>query len=140
LEVNGMKPHVSMITLGVENVKRSAEFYRCLGFTPRTNNDDENIVFFDLVSGVVLALYWREALAEDIRTDSTGEGFRAITLAHCVASEEEVDHTLAEAVRCGAILIKRGEKVFWGGYSGYFADPDGFLWEVAYNPFTDMTG
>jgi predicted lactoylglutathione lyase len=135
-----MKPHVSMITLGVEDVKRSAEFYRRLGFIQRPNNDDENIVFFGLTSGLVLALYWREALAEDIRTDSTGDGFRGFTLAHNVASEEEVDHVLAEAVHCGAILIKRGEMVFWGGYSGYFADPDGFLWEVAYNPFMDLTG
>lgn len=133
-----MKPHVSMITLGVEDVKRSAEFYRRLGFTQRLDGDDENIIFFDLNPNLVLALYWREALAEDVRTNSAGEGFRAFTLAHNVNSEKEVDEVLAEAVRCGAILIKRGERVFWGGYSGYFADPDGFFWEVAYNPFMDM--
>ena len=91
----------------------------------------------------MLALFPREELAEDANssadTDKRGAGFPAFTLAHNVASPEEVEAVLAEAVAAGATLQKHGQKVFWGGYSGYFADPDGFLWEVAFNPFMDLT-
>jgi uncharacterized glyoxalase superfamily protein PhnB len=80
-------------------------------------------------------LYGREALAEDIGISGEGRGFSGVTLAHNVASEADVDRVLTEAVAAGATLVKPGQKVFWGGYSGYFADPDGHLWEVAHNPF-----
>ena len=87
------------------------------------------------MNGTWLGLYPREALAEDAMVSSEGQGFNNFALAYNVASEAEVDATLAEAVAAGATLTKPAQKVFWGGYSGYFQDPDGHLWEVAYNPF-----
>jgi hypothetical protein len=93
----------------------------------------EGIAFFR-TQGTMLSLYAREKLAEDATVEPEGAGFRGFTLAHNVASPEDVDRTLAEAVEAGAKLLKPGQKVFWGGYSGYFADPDEFLWEVAWNP------
>ncbi|MBW2388382.1 MAG: VOC family protein, partial [Deltaproteobacteria bacterium] len=85
--------------------------------------------------GTMLALYSRDKLAEDITVPAEGSGFRGFTLAHNVESPEAVDATLKEAVAAGAELIKPGQEAFWGGYSGYFKDPDGFYWEVAHNPF-----
>ena len=84
---------------------------------------------------LAFGLYGREALAEDATVSAEGSGFRGVSLAHNVRSDAEVDATLAEAVAAGATLVKPGQKVFWGGYSGYFADPDGHPWEVAWNPF-----
>ena len=133
-----MKPRISLITLGVGDLPRSRAFYERLGFVVRPEST-EDIVFLDMASGLVLALFPREKLAEDAHVDSTGSGFRGFTLAHNVASPEEVDAVLAEAVAAGATLQKPGQQVFWGGYSGYFADLDGFLWEVAYNPLMDLT-
>ncbi|PRD64043.1 VOC family protein [Malikia granosa] len=133
-----MKPRISLITLGVGDLPRSRAFYERLGFVVRPEST-EDIVFLDMASGLVLALFPREKLAEDAHVDSTGSGFSGFTLAHNVASPEEVDAVLAEAVAAGATLQKPGQQVFWGGYSGYFADLDGFLWEVAYNPLMDLT-
>lgn len=137
-----MKPRISLITLGVADLPRSRAFYERLGFGVRPESN-EHIVFMDTVNGLVLALFPREELAEDANvsadTDRSGAGFPGFTLAHNVGSPEEVDVVLAEAVAAGAKLRKPGQKAFWGGYSGYFADPDGFLWEVAYNPFMDLT-
>ena len=133
-----MKPRISLITLGVGDLPRSRAFYERLGFVVRPEST-EDIVFLDMASGLVLALFPREKLAEDAHVDSTSSGFRGFTLAHNVASPEEVDAVLAEAVAAGATLQKPGQQVFWGGYSGYFADLDGFLWEVAYNPLMDLT-
>lgn len=126
-----MDPRISLVTLGVADVAASAAFYERLGLT-RIESPPE-VAFFSL-NGTWLGLYGREALAEDATVDANGSGFRGVTLAHNVASEEEVDAVLAEAVEAGATLVKPGQKVFWGGYSGYFADPDGHLWEVAHNP------
>ena len=133
-----MKPRISLITLGVGDLPRSRAFYERLGFAARQEST-EDIAFMDTANGLVLALFPREKLAEDAQADSTGSGFPVFTLAHNVASPEEVDAVLAEAVTAGATLQKPGQQVFWGGYSGYFADPDGFLWEVAHNPFMDLT-
>lgn len=133
-----MKPRISLITLGVGDLPRSRAFYERLGFVVRPEST-EDIVFLDMASGLVLALFPREKLAEDAHVDSAGSGFSGFTLAHNVASPEEVDAVLAEAVAAGATLQKPGQQVFWGGYSGYFADLDGFLWEVAYNPLMDLT-
>ena len=128
-----MKPRISMITLGVRDLAASIAFYENgLGF-PRMESPPE-VAFFTL-NGTWLGLYGREALAEDATVSSEGRGFEAFSLAHNVASEQEVDAVVAEAVSAGATLVKKPQKVFWGGYSGYFSDPDGHLWEVAHNPF-----
>lgn len=128
-----MKPRISMITLGVRDLAASVRFYEeGLGF-PRMASPPE-VAFFTL-DGSWLALYGREALADDATVSAEGGGFGAFTLAHNVASEAEVDKVVDEAVAAGATLVKKPQKVFWGGYSGYFADPDGHLWEVAHNPF-----
>lgn len=128
-----MKPHITIITLGVEDLQRAIHFYQKGLGLPRTD-DSESIAFFEM-GGTMLALYPRDELAKDITISPEGTGFQGFTLAHNVASPEAVDLTLAEAVAAGAELVKPGQKVFWGGYSGYFRDPDGFYWEVAYNPF-----
>jgi len=130
---NGLAPRLSIVTLGVSNVARARSFYEKLGWQP-SSASQEQIVFFQL-SGVVLALFKREQLADDATVAPAGDGFRAVTLAHNVESEAAVDAALAHAERSGAEIVKPASKVFWGGYSGYFADPDGHLWEVAYNPF-----
>ncbi len=127
-----MKPRISMITLGVRDLAAAVTFYQQgLGF-PRMESPPE-VAFFTL-NGTWLGLYGREALAEDATVSVEGGGFAGVALAHNVASEAEVDETLAQAVAAGATLVKPGQKVFWGGYSGYFSDLDGHLWEVAYNP------
>ncbi|MGH9835948.1 MAG: VOC family protein [Blastocatellia bacterium] len=128
-----MKPHITLITLGVKELKRSIEFYeKGLGLPKKAG--PEGIAFFE-TSGTMLSLYPREKLAEDITISAEGSGFQGFALAHNVESPEAVDATLEEAVAAGATLIKPGQKVFWGGYSGYFTDPDGFYWEVAWNPY-----
>lgn len=122
-----------MITLGVADLQRSIEFYeKKLGF-PRLESSPK-VAFFTL-NGTWLGLYGREALAEDATVSSEGNGFNSFALAYNVASEAEVDEALAEALAAGATLAKPAQKAFWGGYSGYFKDPDGHLWEVAHNPF-----
>lgn len=121
-----------MITLGVRDLAAAIEFYeKGLGF-PRMESPPE-VAFFTL-NGTWLGLYGRESLAEDARVSPEGEGFEAFTLAHNVASETEVDEVISLAVAAGATLVKKPQKVFWGGYSGYFSDLDGHLWEVAHNP------
>ncbi|PLX60824.1 VOC family protein [Sedimenticola selenatireducens] len=128
-----MKPRISMITLGVGDLEKSVRFYEDgLGF-PRMESPP-TVAFFTL-NGSWLGLYGREALAEDAQVSAHGSGFNSFTLAHNVESEAEVDALLAQAVSAGATLVKPGQKVFWGGYSGYFKDPDGHLWEIAHNPF-----
>ncbi|TWU00610.1 fosfomycin resistance protein FosB [Botrimarina colliarenosi] len=127
-----MDARISLITLGVQEVSVAAAFYERLGL-PRLEMPTDDVAFFTL-SGTWLGLYGREALAEDAQIDATGGGFRGVSLAHNLASEAEVDALLEEAVAAGATLVKPAHKVFWGGYSGYFADPDGHLWEVAHNP------
>ena len=128
-----MNPRISMITLGVKDLARSVKFYeKGLGF-PRMESEPE-VAFFTL-NGSWLGLYDHDALADDATVPAEGSGFRGVTLAYNVSSEDEVDTVLAQAVTAGATLVKPGQKVFWGGYSGYFSDPDGHLWEVAYNPY-----
>jgi catechol 2,3-dioxygenase-like lactoylglutathione lyase family enzyme len=128
-----MKPRISMITLGVKDLQRSVNFYQHgLGF-PRMDSPPE-VAFFTL-NGSWLGLYGRESLAEDAAVSADGSGFSGFALAHNVASEAEVDKLIEQAISAGATLAKAAQKTSWGGYSGYFKDPDGYLWEVAYNPF-----
>jgi catechol 2,3-dioxygenase-like lactoylglutathione lyase family enzyme len=128
-----MKPRISMITLGVQDLERSVKFYKeGLGF-PKMESPPE-VAFFTL-NGSWLGLYGRESLAEDALVASQGSGFSGFALAHNVASEAEVNKTINQAVSAGATLCKAPQKTSWGGYSGYFKDPDGHLWEIAHNPF-----
>lgn len=129
-----MEPRISIVTLGVSSLEQSRKFYRDgIGWAEASANDD--IAFYQL-GAVVLGLYPRVKLAEDAQVNDDGpHQFSGMTLAHNCRSEAEVDAVLDHAVAAGAKLQKAAEKVFWGGYSGYFADPDGYLWEVAHNPF-----
>ena len=127
-----MQPRISMITLGVKDVQVSAEFYeKGLGF-PRIESEP-TVAFFNL-NGSWLGLYGRVALAADAAVPAEGSGFDGFALAHNVHSEPEVDEVFQQAIAAGAKAVKQPQKVFWGGYSGYFADFDGHLWEVAHNP------
>jgi catechol 2,3-dioxygenase-like lactoylglutathione lyase family enzyme len=128
-----MEPRISLITLGVRDVARARAFYEALGFKAGQASQ-ESVTFLD-AGGVVLGLYGRAALAEDATVADSAPGFSGVALAHNARSEADVEKALAEVVAAGATLVKPAGKVFWGGYSGYFADPDGHLWEVAYNPY-----
>jgi uncharacterized glyoxalase superfamily protein PhnB len=122
-----------MVTLGVRNFDAAVAFYeQGLGF-PRMESPP-GVAFFTL-NGTWLGLYGWDELAEDATVSAEGSGFAGVTLAHNVASEVEVDEVVSQALAAGATLVKKPQKVFWGGYSGYFKDLDGHLWEVAYNPF-----
>jgi predicted lactoylglutathione lyase len=131
-----MQPRVSFVTLGVADIAASRTFYERLGFKASVASQ-ESVTFFD-AGGIVLALFGRAALAKDSQMADSKPGFSGIALAHNVASEIEVDSVLAEATGAGARLLKPGQKAFWGGYSGYFSDPDGHIWEVAFNPFMPL--
>ncbi|MEN9903660.1 MAG: hypothetical protein RLZZ555_225 [Pseudomonadota bacterium] len=128
-----MHPHLSLITLGVIDLARSRAFYRGLGFVESKASQAE-VAFFQ-AGGLALSLYGRDALAADAQVDPAGLGFAGFTLAHNVATPAEVDAVLQQAVANGARLVRPAEAAPWGGYRGYFADPDGFLWEVCHNPF-----
>lgn len=128
-----MTANISIVTLGVEDLPTSTEFYENIGWSNTTASQDS--VTFLQGHSVVLGLYGRQALAEDAEVDPAGSGFRGVSLAINLESEAAVDAFFAKAISHGAEAKKRPQKVFWGGYSGYFADPDGHLWEVAYNPF-----
>ena len=128
-----MQPRISMVTLGVTDLDRAIAFYRD-GLGLPLNDGPDGVAFFGL-NGSWLSLYARDSLAADATVAGEGDGFRGFALAHNVATEAEVDQLLEDAVAAGARLVKPAQRVEWGGYSGYFADPDGFLWEVAHNPF-----
>jgi uncharacterized protein len=128
-----MEQRVSIITLGVNDLERSRGFYERLGWRSSGASSD-GIVFFQ-AGGMALALYPRGELAKDANVAPEGHGFSGVTVAYNTRSREEVDLVLQEASRSGAKRVKPAQEAFWGGYSGYFSDPDGFLWEVAWNPF-----
>lgn len=128
-----MQPRLSVVTLGVESIARSRAFYEAMGLTASADSND-SVVFFQ-AGGVILAIWTAAALAADAGIPDPERGSARVCLAWNVASEAEAGAALALAVSAGARLIKPGHKSFWGGYLGYFADPDDHLWEVTYNPF-----
>ena len=130
-----MEQHINYITLGVANLAESRRFYREVFGWQETAGSNENIAFFQAGSALLLALFGQSALARDAQRPEQSGGFPRFTLAHNVGSEAEVDALFAGFAAKNANIIKAPQKVFWGGYSGYLADPDGFLWEIAFNPF-----
>jgi catechol 2,3-dioxygenase-like lactoylglutathione lyase family enzyme len=131
-----MEQRLSLVTLGVRDLERARRFYEALGW--KRGNKHAEVVFFQL-NGVVLALWSRESLAADAGLSSAGNGFAGIALAYNARSREDADAVLAEAGSAGGKVVKPAKDTFWGGYSGYFADPDGHLWEVAWNPEWELT-
>lgn len=132
-----MDPKITLVTLGVTDIDESIRFYRDgLGFPMNEREDDSDVAFFEL-EGAWLSLYPRDLLAEDATVPNDETGFSGITLAHNVSSKDKVDVVLAEADAAGGRIVKPAQDVFWGGYSGYFADPDDHLWEVAYPELAD---
>jgi catechol 2,3-dioxygenase-like lactoylglutathione lyase family enzyme len=127
-----MEPRISMITLGVSDLEESVKFYkRGLGF-PKMDSPP-GVAFFTL-NGTWLGLYPKDLLAEDAAVPPAGNGFKGFTLAHNVTSVAEVESVIRRAVEAGAKLVKTPQQTSWGGFSGYFEDLDGYLWEVAHNP------
>jgi catechol 2,3-dioxygenase-like lactoylglutathione lyase family enzyme len=127
-----MEPRISFVTLGVLDLARATRFY-AEGLQLPQLKSPPTVSFFELGT-TWLALYPRHLLAADAGVPAGGSGFPGITLAHNVRSSEQVDRLLEEVVAAGGRVVKPAAKADWGGYSGYFADPEGFLWEVAWNP------
>jgi len=134
-----MKPRITLITLGVDDLERAVAFYRDgLGLPTQgivgTEIENGAVAFFNLDSGLKLALWPRRSLAADSGLPLQPASSTELSLAHNVASNEEVDAVIAQAERAGATIVKPAHATFYGGYAGYFQDPDGHLWEVAFNP------
>jgi catechol 2,3-dioxygenase-like lactoylglutathione lyase family enzyme len=131
-----MEPRISIITLGVKDLERSLRFYRDGLGLPTTRKAEQGIVFFQ-TSGTCLALYPYRELAKDVSAEFVIEKskFTGITFAHNVRHKEDVDRVLRQAEQAGAKIEKAAGVTDWGGYSGYFSDPDGYLWEVAWGAF-----
>lgn len=133
-----MKQKLSLVTLGVTDLKQSRKFYEeILGFTP-DNSTNEGVAFYNTGS-TWLGLFPASELAKDAGIGGDGSGFKKCSLGHNEPSELAVDAVFADLREKGVKIVKEPEKVFWGGYSGYFSDPDGHMWEVAYNPYVDLT-
>jgi len=130
---------ISIITLAVKNLAKSSRFYESLGFEKSIKSND-SITWFN-TGNTILALYPWNLLAEDVGVPGTGTGFRGVTLALNLQNKKKVDEFI-EMVKSieGGRVVKGPQTVFWGGYSSYFSDPDGHLWEVAWNPFTIVDG
>jgi uncharacterized protein len=134
-----MKPRVTIITLGVDDLEKAVAFYRDgLGLPTDgivgTEYEHGTVAFFELQSGVTLALWSRENIAHDTTISKTARSPTEFTLGHNVGNKEEVDVVMQQAKRAGAMITKSAAETFWGGYAGYFQDPDGHLWEIAWNP------
>ena len=127
-----MDQRISIITLGVADLARSRQFYERLGWRP-SSASSEAIVFFQ-AGGMILALYPRPELAKDATIAPEGHGFAGFTISWNARTRVEVDSVLAEAKTAGGKILKPAQEAFWGGSSGYFADPDNFAWEIAWNP------
>lgn len=134
-----MKPRITLITLGVDDLERSLNFYRNgLGLPTQgivgTEFEYGAVAFFDLQAGLKLALWPRKSISRDTDISASLPSPTEFTLGHNVSSKEEVDAVMTQAGKAGATIVKPAHDTFWGGYAGYFADPDGHLWEVAWNP------
>jgi len=137
-----MKPSLTVITLGVDDLERSLAFYRDgLGLPSKgmvgTEFEHGAVAFFDLQPGMKLAIWPRESIAHDTGLARGPVSPTEFTLGHNVPAREEVDRIMAQARRAGATITKEAHETFWGGYSGYFQDPDGHLWEIVWNPDLD---
>jgi catechol 2,3-dioxygenase-like lactoylglutathione lyase family enzyme len=134
-----MKPRITLLTLGVDDLEKSLAFYRDgLGLPTEgivgTEFEHGAVAFFDLQNGVKLALWPRKSIAHDAKLPLQPPSATELTIGHNVASKEEVDAVMEQAKRAGANIIKPAEETFWGGYAGYFQDPDHHVWEIAWNP------
>ncbi|HEY4647607.1 MAG TPA: VOC family protein [Gemmatimonadales bacterium] len=139
-----MKPYVTLITLGVDDLERALRFYRDgLGFPTKgivgTEFEHGSVVFIELQAGLKLALWPRADLAWDAGVPQAPASATELSLGHNVGSKDEVDTVMAQARSAGARIVKPAHQTFWGGYAGYFQDPDGHLWEVAWNPNASVT-
>lgn len=134
-----MEQRVTIIGLGVADLDVSNKFYEGKLGWKKLSTSNEGISFFQL-NGLLLSLYPREKLAEDAQVSAKGNGFKGFTLAYNTRSKEEVDSLFKDFSNKGIIIVKPPEEVFWGGYSGYIADPDDNLWEIAFNPFLPLDG
>jgi len=132
-----MEARLTMVSLGVHNLKKATHFYENVLGWEKTSASNEHISFFKL-NGILLGLYGWEPLADDAGVPAGGQGFRGVTLAHNARSKEEVDDIFTSLDQKKVRIVKPPQDVFWGGYSGYFADPDGHLWEVAWNPYLSL--
>ena len=134
-----MKPLITLITFGVDDLEKAVRFYRD-GFGLKTEGivgtqfEYGAVVFFDLQAGLKLALWPRTSMAHDTGLPLSPKSPTEFTLGHNVSSKAEVDAVLDQAKKAGAVIVKPAHDTFWGGYAGYFQDPDGHLWEVAWNP------
>lgn len=134
-----MKPRITFLTIGVDDLEASLRFYRDgLGLHTEgiigTEFEDGAVVFFSLPSGITFALYPRKSLAKDSGLPVGPSSSTEFSIGHNVRSTEEVDAVMEQAQHAGAVIVKPAQKTFWGGYAGYFQDPDGHLWEIAWNP------
>lgn len=129
-----MEQRLTIVGLGVSDLKIATQFYEEKFGWEKTTSSNANITFFQL-NGMLLSLYPREKLAEDATVSHEGNGFKGFTLAHNARSKAEVDDIFLDLEQKGVEIVKQPEEVFWGGYSGYVADIDGNLWEIAFNPF-----
>ena len=134
-----MPAHVSLITLGVADVAKATAFYQSLGFEPSRKESQASVSFFQ-AGPVVLALWGRNEQKDDAQAADIWTGNGGIVVAQNLSSEDAVDVMMARAEASGARILKQAAKTFWGGYNGYFADPDGHVWEIAFNPFWQLDG
>jgi uncharacterized glyoxalase superfamily protein PhnB len=132
-----MEQRITFITLGVKNLETSIDFYENKFGWKRSPLSTGDIVFFEL-NGISMSLYRREELAKDATVNSAGSGFKGFTMAYNARSEDQVNTLIQTLREKGVAIVKEPQKVFWGGYSSYIADPDGFLWEIAFNPFLQI--
>jgi len=140
-----MEPQITVITLGVDNLERSLSFYRDgLGLPTKGIVGKEfeygAVAFFELQQGLRLAIWPRESIAHDTNLPQTGHSPTEFTIGHNVAGKNDVDQVMVQAEQAGAKIIKPAQKTFWGGYAGYFQDPDNHVWEIVWNPAWDAEG